>query len=177
MKPETFEIVVPVWPQSGGWEYFGDRDYTNIGSDIASAFVSLRAVREGDKYPWFTDSVRAINNLGLYIYFDNRGTVSIDLRYEGHGRQTLSEMECGHKQFKKLRNKILKAYPMLNNFVRDADIQTELTLVIAALGVKRSICYERLSTEQTFLPLGVSIKKIAEIIEARRSRLAEYKAA
>ena len=178
MKKDTFEIVIPVWANRTGFEHFGQTDYSSFTDDVSSAFVSLRAVREGDKYPWFNDEVRAINDLGLYVWFDASGTISIDMRLEACGRQTLRAAECVVKQFKRLNAKAAKGYPMLGNFVRGtSDIHTELTLALTALGIKRSVIYKGIGTEDAFQPVGIAIKAIADTLEKRRTTLRSRQAA
>jgi hypothetical protein len=177
MKKETYEIVVPVWARETGYAFFGDRDYTGYVDDVGSAHVKLRAICEGDKYPWFSEDVRAINNFTLYVWFSSDGTVCIDVRHEAGGRQQLRELEAAVKMFKRLTAKISKKYSMLNNFSRKSSIHTELTLVLDALGVKRSVIYKGIGTEDTYQPIALAVKPIAEILEKRQASLKKREAA
>ena len=178
MKQDTFEIVLPVWTHRSGFGYFGCEDFTHYSDETGSAFVSLRAVREGDKYPYFNDEVRAINNIGFYVWFDSSGTISIDLRLDSYGRQTIREAESSLKMFKRITAKVAKKYPMLGNFHRSTtDIHTELTLVLDALGVKRSVKYQGIGTEDAYWPVALAIKPISDILEKRRATLRPRQAA
>lgn len=171
-KKDTYEIVVPVWPREAGFSFFGDRDYSHYSDDVGSAHIKLRAIREGDKYPWFTDDVRAINDLTLYVWFSSDGTISVDLRHESVGHQTLRELKAAVKQLQKLSAKVAKKYPMLNNFTRStSDIKTELTSVLAALGVKRSVKYQGIGVDDSYQPIELAINPICDILEKRRGNL------
>jgi len=178
MQKDTYEIVVPVWTTRAGFGYFGCEDFTSYADDVSSAFISLRAVREGDKYPWFSEDIRAINNIGFYVWFDSDGTVSIDLRIDHYGRQTLHEAEAGLKMLKRINAKVAKKYKMLGNFTRGtSDIHTELTLALEALGVKRSVKYHGINQPDEFQPIALAVKVIAEILEKRRATLRPRQAA
>lgn len=178
MKSEKFEIVVPVWAGKSGYQYFGDADYNSCTSEIASAHISLRAIREGDKYPYFLDAVRAINNLSLYVWFTHDDCISIDLRHNGDRSATMTEAEANLKAFKKYRAKALKGYPMLNNFHRGTtNLHTELTLVLLALGVKRSVEYHGIGVDETYQPIALAVKSIADILEVAKGRLQKRQSA
>lgn len=175
-KPVKHELVIPTWPNASGPGYFGDTDYTGYNDDTTSFWLSLRAVKEGDKYPYFDEGIRAINNMALYCWACTDGTVSIDLRIHGAGSQTLREAELAVKTLKRLTAKGSKTYP-LGNFTRGANLHSEIIKVLAALGIQRSIQYHGIGVDETYEPIGIAAAKIAEIINKRLANMTQRKAA
>lgn len=176
MKNQKHELVIPTWPNASGWAYFGGTDYTSYTDDTTSFWLSLRAVKEGDKYPYFDEGVRAVNDMGLYCYVCTDGTVSIDIRTKDGGHQTLREAELAVKTLKRLIAKASKSYPV-GNFIRGGDIHTELTKVLASLGIQRSIQYRGINVDETYDPVGIAVARIAEIINKKLGSLTQRKAA
>lgn len=176
MKKPTHELVIATWPEAHGYRYFGCVDYGAHFDDSSTCYVPLRAVIEGDKFPWFDDSVRCINDICLYCYFSIDGCVSIELRTNESGTQTLRQLEYHVKMMKKLTAKASKTFN-LGDFKRGSDFHTELTKIVAALGIKRSVQYHGIGTQDTYVPVGVAVRKIAEVIEQKLSEMAKRKAA
>ena len=87
------EILIPTWAGRSGPGYWGDSDFISHDSESTSLWVSLRGVVPGDPYSYMDSRCRAIGDLGLYVWLDLHGTVSIDLRLHDAGSLTLAEGE------------------------------------------------------------------------------------
>ena len=48
------------------------------------------------------------------------------------------------------------------NFYREADVFETLTLAVSALGITESVCYHGIGEPETFQPVGLQIKKLAD---------------
>ena len=131
----------------------------NRYEDTIAARLPIRMVNPDDK--WDTDNTtRAIDTLGLYVY-KSKDVVMIDLKCLSLHSATLFELENITNNLKRLHKKASKAFP-LNQFVGTQDVFTQLTLACAALGISSSICYHGIGEPETFEPVGLNIKEIAE---------------
>ena len=131
----------------------------NRYDDTLTARLPIRMVNPDDK--WDTDNTtRAISNLGLYIY-KSKTVVMIDLKCLSIHSATLFELEGITANLKRLHKKASKTFP-LNQYVETQDVFTQLTLACAALGITQSICYHGIGEPDTFEPVGLNIKEIAE---------------
>lgn len=127
--------------------------------DTITARLPIRMVNPDDK--WDTDNqTRAINTLGLYVY-KSKNVVMIDLKCLSLHSSTLFELENIVSNLKRLHKKASKTFP-LNQYVETQDVFTQLTLACAALGITQSICYHGIGEPDTFEPVGLNIKVIAE---------------
>src|SRR5450830_743750 len=131
-KSSKTEIVIPTWEGRSGPSYWGDNDYSSYDNQSSSFWLSLRAVVPGDN-SYLNDDSRAIGDIGLYVWIDISGTVSIDVRLHDVGSVSLYE---GMRLIKLLQRLYLKgkAYPF-NNFQRSTDVHTELSKALDALGI------------------------------------------
>ena len=131
----------------------------NRYDDTITANLPIRLVNPDDK--WDTDiQTRAVNTLGLYVY-TSKDVVMIDLKCLSLHSATLFELENITADLKRLHKKASKAFP-LNQYVATQDVFTQLTLACAALGITQSICYRGNGEPETFEPVGLNIKVIAE---------------
>lgn len=131
----------------------------NRYDDTITARLHIRLVNPDDK--WDTDNqTRAIDILGLYIY-KSKAAVMIDLKCLSLHSATLFELENITANLKRLHKKASKAFP-INQFIETQDVFTQLTLACAALGITQSICYHGIGEPETFEPVGLNIKGIAE---------------
>ena len=131
----------------------------NRYEDTIAARLPIRLVNPSDK--WDTDNTtRAIDALGLYVY-KSKTVVMIDLKCLNLHSATLFELENITANLKRLHKKASKAFP-INQFVETQDTFTQLTLACAALGITQSICYHGIGEPETFEPVGLNIKGIAE---------------
>ena len=127
--------------------------------DTLTARLPIRMVNPDDK--WDTDNTtRAVSNLGLYVYKSPQ-VVMIDLKCLNLHSATLLELENITANLKRLHKKASKAFP-LNQFVETQDAFTQLTLACAALGITQSVYYHGIGEPDTFEPVALNIKEIAE---------------
>lgn len=131
----------------------------NRYEDTTAARLPIRMVNPDDK--WDTDNTtRAIDTLGLYVY-KSKKVVLIDLKCLGLHSATLFELENITANLKRLHKKASKAFPF-NQYVETQDVFTQLTLACASLGISSSIYYHGIGEPDTFEPVGLNIKVIAE---------------
>ena len=124
-----------------------------------TARLPIRLVNPDDK--WDTDDqTRAIDTLGLYVY-KSKNIVMVDLKCLNLHSATLFELENITTNLKRLHKKASKTFP-LNQYVETQDVFTQITLACAALGISSSICYHGIGEPDTFEPVGLNIKEIAE---------------
>ena len=131
----------------------------NWYDDTITARLPIRMVNPDDK--WDTDNTtRAIDNLGLYVY-KSKNVVMIDLKCLNLHSATLFELENITSSLKRLHKKASKTFP-LNQYINTQDTFTQLTLACAALGITQSVCHHGIGEPDTFKPVGLNIKEIAE---------------
>ena len=163
------EILIATWAGRSGPGYWGDSDFISHDGQSTSFWLSLRGVVPGDPYSCIDSRCRAIGDLGLYVWLDIHGTVSIDLRLHDAGSLTLAE---GEQRIKLLRRLHLKgkAYPF-NGFQRGAAVHVELSRAFDALGIRRALVYHGINTAETYEGVGVVIERIASSMQERLARL------
>lgn len=131
----------------------------NRYDDTITARLPIRMVNPDDK--WDTDNTtRAISNLGLYVY-KSKNVVMIELKCLSLHSATVFELENITSNLKRLHKKASKAFP-LNQYVQTQDVFTQLTLTCDALGITQAIRYHGIGEPETFEPVGLNIKEIAE---------------
>lgn len=168
-KSGKTEIVIPTWAGRTGPGYWGDRDYSGYDDQSTSFWVSLRGVMLGDRQSYLTDECRAVGDIGLYIYATVMGTVSMDLRLHDVSSMTLSQSVQRVKLLKRLLVKG-QVYPF-SDFTRDTNVFTELTKAVAALGIHRAMVYHGINEPETFEPVGIAIRRIADCVDERMERM------
>ena len=173
-SPKT-EIVDPTRAGRTGSSYWGDRDYSGYDNQSFSFWISLRGVLPGDRHSYMNDDCRAVGNIGLYVFTTVDGTVSIDLRLHDAGSMTLREAVQRITALKRMFVKG-KAY-RFNDFARDTSVHTELTKAVVALGIKRAMIYHGINEPETFEPVGIALKRIADCIDDRLDRMKQRQAA
>ena len=104
-------------------------------------------------------------DLGLYVWLDIHGTVSIDLRLHDAGSLTLAEGEQRMKLLRRLHLKG-KAYPF-NGFARKTTVHAELSRALDALGIRRALVYHGVNTVETYEAVGVAVERIAASLHER----------
>lgn len=168
-KSSKSEIVIPTWAGRTGPGYWGDRDYCGYDDQSTSFWVSLRGVMPGDRHSYMNDDCRAVGDIGLYVYATVDGTVSIDLRLHDAGSMTLRESVQRITVLKRLFVKG-KAY-RFSDFGRDTNVYNELTKAVDALGIKRAMIYHGVNEPETFEPVGIALKRIADCVDERLNRM------
>jgi hypothetical protein len=88
-KSNKIEIVIPTWEGRTGPSYWGDIDDSSHDHQSTSFWLSLRGIAPSDGY--IHGECRAIGDIGLYVWFDMNGTVSINLRLLEAGSVSLYE--------------------------------------------------------------------------------------
>lgn len=168
-KSSKTEIVIPTWAGRTGPSYWGDQDYCGYDNQSSSFWVSLRGVLPGDRHSYMNDDCRAVGDIGLYVYANVDGTVSIDLRLHDASSMTLRE---GVQRVKVLKRLFVKgkSYPF-SDFTRDTDVHTELTKAVDALGIKRAMVYHGVNEAETFEPVGIVLKRISDCVDVRMIRM------
>jgi hypothetical protein len=169
------EILIATWAGRPGPGYWGDSDFITHDNQCTSLWLSLRGVVAGDPYSYMNSECRAIGDLGLYVWLDIHGTVSIDLRLHDAGSLTLHEGEQRFKLLKHLHVKG-KAYPF-DCFQRGSTVHTELTRALDALGIWQALVYHGINTNETLEPVGLAIQRIAENIQERLARMKQRRTA
>lgn len=172
-KSNRTEIVIPTWAGRTGASYWGDQDYSSHDDQSTSFWLSLRGVVPSDGY--INGECRAIGDIGLYVWIDLHGTVSIDLRLHEVGSVSLYEGVQLINLLKQLCAKG-KAYPF-SNFQRSTTVHTELTKALDALGIKRALVYQGINTSESYEPVGMAIKRISDDINERLNHLKQRQVA
>lgn len=174
-KSSKTEIVIPTWAGRTGPSYWGDQDYSGYDNQTSAFWVSLRGVLPGDRHNYLNDDCRAVGDIGLYVYATVDGTISIDLRLHDAGSMTLRESAQRITVLKRLFVKG-KAY-RFSDFGRDTNVYNELTKAVNALGIKRAMIYHGVNEPETFEPVGLVIRRIADNIDERLNRMKQRQAA
>ena len=169
------EILIPTWAGRSGPGYWGDSDFMSHDSQSTSLWLSLRGVMAGDPFSYMDSSCRTIGDLGLYVWLDIHGTVSIDLRLHDAGSLTLADGEQRIQLLRRLHRKG-KAYPF-NSFQRGTTVQAELSRAIDALGIRRALVYHGVNKPETYETVGLAIQRIADSIQERLARMKQRRAA
>jgi hypothetical protein len=172
-KSNKIEIVIPTWEGRTGPSYWGDLDYSSHDHQSTSFWLSLRGVAPSDGY--INSECRAIGDIGLSVWVDMNGTVSIDLRLHEVGSVSLYEGVQLINLLKRICAKG-KAYPF-SNFQRGSTVQAELTKALAALGIKRALVYHGINTSESYEPVGMAIKRISDNIAERLDRMSQRQVA
>jgi len=124
---------------------------------------------------YLNDDSRAIGDIGMYVWIDIGGTVSIDVRLHDVGSVSLYEGVQRIDLLKRLYARG-KAYPF-NNFQRGTTVHTELIKALNALGIQRALVYHGINTSETYEPVGMAIKRISDHINERLDRMKQRQVA
>jgi hypothetical protein len=145
------------------------------GSTCISHAVYFRMVDPDDK--WTNDEARAANDIGLYVWCDIDGTVSIDVRAMEIHSANIREMELRLKLLKRLTTKAERAGFSFHTFKRDADVFEQLTRCVDALGIRQTVQYHGIGAQDTYAPVSIAIKRIADAVNDALSRQRQRRAA
>lgn len=127
--------------------------------DSLSIKLALRLVNKTDK--WDTDeTTRACSDLCIYVFY-SRKTLMIELKAFDIYSASQSQLKERLDLLTKLNKKGAKTFDF-GNFHRDADVFEILTLAVSALGITESVCYHGVGEPETFQPVGLQIKKLAD---------------
>lgn len=168
MKSKS-ELMVASWPERRIDIPTYDR------STCVSTDLQFRMIDPDDK--WTNEESRAANDIGLYVWCDLDGTVSIDVRAMHIHSATVSEMEMRLKLLKRLTAKAERAGFSFHTFKRDADVFEQMTLCIEALGIRQTVQYHGIHAPETYAPVSIAIKRIADALNEGLTRQRQLRAA
>ena len=127
--------------------------------DSLSVKLALRLVNKSDKHDT-DETTRACSDLGLYVFYC-RKTLMIELKAFGIHSASQSQLKERLDLLTKLNKKGAKNFDF-GSFYREADVFETLTLAVSALGITESVCYHGVGEPETFQPVGLQIKKLAD---------------
>lgn len=153
------ELMIASWPDRPVDTCYFDPAATN-----SSARIPLRLVDPADKWSCGED-FRAASDLGLYVWADVDGTVSIDVRAMDIHSASLREMELRVKLLKRLTAKAEKAGFSFHGFHRNASVYEQLIRCLDAIGIRTAVEYHGISSADTYAPVAIAAKRIADAID------------
>lgn len=170
MSKSKLELMIATWPERAiDLPDYGGRDTT------VSYRLPLRMVDLEDK--WLGDDLRAANDLGLYIWADVEGNVSIDLRAMDIYSANVRELETRLKLLKRLSSKAERAGFSFHDFKRNASLYDQIVLVLEAIGIRRAVEYRGINQPETYTLASIPAKRIADAMDAQLNRLKQRRAA
>lgn len=153
------ELMIASWPDRPV-----DTCYFNPAATNSSARIHLRLVDPADKWPC-GDDFRAVSDLGLYVWADIDGTVSIDVRAMDIHSASLREMERRVKLLKRFTAKAEKAGFTFHNFYRGTTVYEQLIRCLDAIGIRTAVEYRGINQPDTYTPAAIAAKRIADAID------------
>lgn len=171
MRKAKPTIVLATWPQHSGVAYFGDREYDKWGEySCDSVKLKFRAIDHHPDTGLYLDSDTrdAVSNLGLWVWFDQSGRLSIEARMFDIHSLTMRQMDANHRLLKWASGKMDNLSISLSS-VQVPSAHLALSVVLAELGIKQAIEY-RPGTD-TFIKADAALVKIADHIETRWKRM------
>ena len=96
----------------------------------------------------------------MYVFY-SRKTLMIELKAFGIHSATQAELKERLDLLTKLNKKGAKNFDF-GSFYREADVFETLTLAVSALGITESVCYHGVGEPETFQPVSLQIKKLAD---------------
>lgn len=167
LKPE---LMIASWPERKVDIPLHDR------TSCVSASLNFRLIDINDK--WCSgDEFSAARDIGLYIWCDVDGSISIDVRAMDIYSANVKELEVRIKMLKRLTAKAERAGFSFHAFKRDADVFSELTRCIDALGIRRTVEYHGIGMPETYAPVSIAIRRHADALESALSALRQREAA
>lgn len=162
MKKAT--VVLATWPENRGARYFGhdDSGYSVDGCD--SFWLSFRSHRPGDDCHYMDESARAVNDIGMYVWFDERGAVQTNFAIHDSHNMNLREAEARLKALRKFDSKM----PSLCG--RNAEsFRPFLMDIFNAIGVTQAIEYRHLvpASKSAFVPIYDAVEAIGKEFDKR----------
>ena len=149
---------------------------TYDGSTCISYRLYFRAVNPDDKWS-LSEEARATSDIGLYVWCDLDGTVSIDVRAMDIHSATINELTLRLKLLKRLSAKAERADFSFHTFKRDADVFEQMMRCIDALGIRQAVEYHGIGAPETYAPVSIAIKRVADAINTALQQLRQRRAA
>lgn len=164
------ELMIASWPQRR-------IDLpTYDGSTCISYSLNLRMVNPEDKWG-LGDEARAHSDIGLYVWCDIDGTVSIDVRAMDIHSANVNELTLRLKVLKRLTAKAERVGFTFHAFKRDADVFEQMMRCIDALGIRQTVEYHGINVDETYAPVSIAIKRVADAINTALQQLRQRRAA
>lgn len=173
MRKQKPEIALATWPQGADAAYFGDRQYDHWGvKDCDSLWLKLRAIDPDSKSGFYLDSDTrdAVSSLGIWIWFNKSGQLSIEPRLHDIHSLTLRQADAHHSLLKWACARIEK----LNLAAYGVNVESAhlaLSVALGDLGVKRAIEYRPSHQTDTFITVDAALSRIVKHLHARWSRM------
>lgn len=165
------ELMIASWPDRPV-----DTGYFDPAASSSAARVHLRHIDPADKWS-FSDESRAYNDLGLYVWADIDGTVSIDLRAMDIHSANAKELEQRCKLLKRLDAKATKAGFGFHTFHRNASVYEQLIRCLDAIGIRTAVEYHGIGATDTYTPVAIAAKRIADAIDNQLATQRQRRAA
>lgn len=165
------ELMIASWPDRPV-----DTGYFDPAATNSSARIHLRHVDLADKWS-LSDESRAYSDLGLYVWADIDGTVSIDLRAMDIHSASAKELEQRCKLLKRLDAKATKAGFGFHTFHRDASVYEQLIRCLDAIGIRTAVEYHGINATDTYAPVAIAAKRIADAIDNQLATQRQRRAA
>lgn len=167
-KKPKINIVLASWPDQNGARYFGHADILSQVDGCDSFWLSFRAVNQADPYWYMDHAARAVSDIGLYVWFSDRGHVQVYFAIHDAHNMKLDEAEMRLKTLRWFDKRV----PDLRN--RNADSFRSLLMdIFNAIGVKHAIEYRHMvpSEKSTFIPIYDAVETIAKEFDKRYNRI------
>lgn len=165
------ELMIASWPDRAIETGYYDPAITSC--DVR---IPLRMVDPADKWPC-GDDFRAASDLGLYVWADVDGTVSIDVRAMDIYSASLRDMELRVKLLKRLTAKAEKAGFSFQGFLRNASVYEQLIRCLDAIGIRRTVEYHGICQPDTYAPAAIAAKRNADAIDQQLAAMRQRRAA
>lgn len=165
------ELMIASWPGKAI-----DTGYFDPSATTSATRIYLRYIDRADKWGSTAESM-AFNDLGLYVWADIDGTVSIDVRAMDIHSANLREMELRVKLLKRLTAKAEKAGFAFHNFHRNTTVYEQIIHCLAAIGIRTAVEYHGMSQPDTYAPAAIAAKRIADAIDNQLATQRQRKAA
>lgn len=157
-------MVLATWPDSRGAQYFGHQDggYGVAGCD--SFWLSFRSVSETDSCHYLDASARAVSDIGLYVWFDERGSLSTYLALHDRRSLQLHEVDIRFKVLQKLSKKM----PSLSGR-NAASFRQALMDIMGGIGVTKAVEFRHTQPikDSGTIPVYDAVEVIAKEFDRR----------
>lgn len=164
------ELMIASWPERAI-----DLGYYDPTATHSAARIYLRHIDPEDR--WSTAESQAYSDLGLYVWADIDGTASIDLRAMDIHSASARDLELRVKLLKRLEAKAAKAGFAFHNFHRDTSVYEQIVRCLDAIGVRRAVEYHGISSTDTYAPVAIAAKRIADAIDNQLATQRQRRAA
>ena len=128
--------------------------------DSITIRLPLRLIDKTDKWA-STSASQAMNSIGLYIWISGNTTM-IEPKAMGVHSADLHQVKAIASELAKLMRK----YPLFSLFQKDVNLFDTLAQVAQALRITESVCYQGVAQPETYEPVAIHLRRVAEAAEA-----------